>query len=72
MMDDTVEEEPHGGVPNEPLVGTSQTDLHAELVVSATQPAELVVFPVATTEFERSTRWIVATEGSFVSLEDLR
>lgn len=71
-MDDTDTDEPNGGVPIRSPDGTPQPDLSAEIVVSATQPAELIVFPADATGPERATRWIVATEGSFVNLEDVR
>lgn len=70
-MDDTVTDDRAGGVPDGPAE-TPHTRLQAEIVVSATQPAELIAFPVDATGLERATRWIVATEGSFVGLEDVR
>lgn len=46
--------------------------LAAEIVVSRGEPAECTIFPLDASDFERVTRWITASEGSFVGLDEMR
>ncbi|MDS0295178.1 DUF7511 domain-containing protein [Halogeometricum luteum] len=45
--------------------------LAAEIVLPRDGPAECTLFPPDLVGFERTTTWITAEEGSFVSLTDM-
>jgi hypothetical protein len=45
--------------------------LVAELVLSRRQPTECTIYPFAADDFERTTAWITAEEGSFVSVGEM-
>lgn len=58
-----------GGPPDPP---DPAAEMAAEIVVAEDAPAECTIFPRGVAGFERTTTWISAEEGSFVSLADTR
>jgi hypothetical protein len=50
---------------------TDRPLLVAELVLSRHRPTECTIYPFAADDLERTTAWIAAEEGSFVSVEEM-
>ena len=46
--------------------------LAAEVVVSRDRPAECTIYPFVAPDHRQVVRWITATEGSFVALDEMR
>ena len=44
----------------------------AEIVVARDQPAQCIIFEQTATGIAQLTTWVTATEGSFVSLEEMQ
>ena len=70
-MDDNATHNAEKRLPRETRPTDRPPRLAAEIVLPRDGPAECTLFPPDLVGFERTTTWITAEEGSFVSLTDM-
>lgn len=70
-MDDNATHDAEERPPRETSRPDRPPELTAEIVLPRDGPAECTLFPPDPVGFERTTTWITAEEGSFVSLFEM-